>query len=692
MGITPPPRRPHNPLDLPVVLARAPHGDSDAVRGVRRRGFLALLLTLVLAAGLVPTAPLQAFGDPQSQGTDGGCTWTYNDVNKQLTIAPAPNGDGRLRESRTGINRGWLNNASGATSIVVENGVTASGNMGELFMGMAAATSITLPDGFDKGITNARGLFQMCSSLETLLLPAGFGGSITDASGMFSTCSSLKNLTLPDDFGGSINNANSMFADCSALESLTLPDGFGVALTSSDDMLSSCSHLVRVDLGENCNGVVLTRVPAAAEGDYLGTWVRLVDDPDVTYDKGKAPSDLQADYEDAEKPKSVYVRQHVALTVPDKPQAGTSVKADAIYITISVSAPVDVFVFYSLDGANWQQEPPSFSGLSPYTAYDKIQVRYSSPAYKNASTTTLSATTLGLITYKSNGGSGTTKPTEGIQFASSALAAECTFEHAPSPSTQYKFKEWNTSPDGTGTSYHPGDPVPFKEGGDTLYAIWKEYQPPVITTADLPTAKTGELYSQKLTASGTEPVAWSVSSGELPAGLTLSSDGVISGTPSAKGAFPFTVKAVNEYHDPATADFSITVVGPPVITSSSLPDATAGSPYRQELSATGYPETFTWTLKPGSTLPEGLSLSANGIISGTPRATGTATFTVQVANGFAPDAAKEFSLKVNDRKTPVALVATGDNVAGPTAGLVTLLLFCAASITVLSLRLRTRRR
>lgn len=769
MGITPPPRRPHNSLDLPVMIARAPHGGSDAVRGVRR-GFLALLLALVLAAGLVPTAPSQAFGDVPYSGTDGGCTWEYNARTASLTIAPSPGKSGYLNEAP--VSRSWRTYSDSATSIIVEDGVFAKGNMQGLFAEMVAATSITLPENFDQGITNMSSMFSNCQALETILLPNGFGSAGTDMQNMFSGCQVLKNISLPGGFGSVTENTQDMFSGCQALESVTLPEGFGNKANVTD-MFLKCSALSSVKLGQNCNENILAQVPADTWNDYLGTWVRR--DEKLSYNDGKLPSELPDDYERVGKLASEYMRQHVASTVPPEPQAGTSVKAHSIGITILASPPVDAFVFYSLYGDNWQEDPPRFMGLSPYTAYGKIQVRYSGPAYKNASTTTLSATTLGLITYEPNGGSGITKPTEGKRNDSSALAAECAFTRAPYESTQYKFKEWNTSSDGTGTSYQPGEAVDFERGGNTLYAVWKEYRPPHITTTDLPFAMTGELYSQALAASGTEPVAWSVASGELPAGLSLSADGIISGTPSTKGASSFAVEAANDY-GADTADFSITVVGPPVITvsdtlpateagkpyrfsfasddnsaswsaetdalpdglslapdgklsgtphdsgfytfsvkatnehgsttqafhlavsghpvitTSSLPDAAVGSPYSQKLSATGYPETFTWTLKPGSTLPEGLSLSADGIISGTPCATGTATITVQAANGVAPDAAKELSLKVNDRKTPVALVATGDDVAGPTAGLVALLLFCAASITVLSLRLRARRR
>jgi len=69
--------------------------------------------------------------------------------------------------------------------------------------------------------------------------------------------------------------------------------------------------------------------------------------------------------------------------------------------------------------------------------------------------------------------------------------------------------------------------------------------PPAITTTTLPNGNMSTAYTQTLTATGYIPVTWSLSSGSLPTGLVLSSDGTISGTPTTAGNFNFTVKAEN---------------------------------------------------------------------------------------------------------------------------------------------------
>ncbi|MCL2456993.1 MAG: putative Ig domain-containing protein, partial [Defluviitaleaceae bacterium] len=84
---------------------------------------------------------------------------------------------------------------------------------------------------------------------------------------------------------------------------------------------------------------------------------------------------------------------------------------------------------------------------------------------------------------------------------------------------------------------------------------------PVITTATLPAAEINKPYTQTLAATGGS-VSWSVSEGNLPNGLSLSSDGIISGTPTAAGNFIFTARAANAIGN-ASRNFSLTINAPP---------------------------------------------------------------------------------------------------------------------------------
>jgi type VI secretion system secreted protein VgrG len=91
---------------------------------------------------------------------------------------------------------------------------------------------------------------------------------------------------------------------------------------------------------------------------------------------------------------------------------------------------------------------------------------------------------------------------------------------------------------------------------------------PVITIspATLPTGFVGVPYSQTLTPSGgTAPYVFTVAAGTLPPGLTLTPGGVLSGTPTAQGTFPVTIRATDAHGCVADRPYSILVV-PPVPT------------------------------------------------------------------------------------------------------------------------------
>jgi hypothetical protein len=118
------------------------------------------------------------------------------------------------------------------------------------------------------------------------------------------------------------------------------------------------------------------------------------------------------------------------------------------------------------------------------------------------------------------------------------------------------------TPTGTGSSFtlqlaDPGIPSTSQALSITINAA---LTPPSITTTSLPSGTQNTAYSATLTATGgTTPYIWSIVSGSLPAGLTLSSTGVISGTPSATGSASFTAQVTSANSLTATAGLSITI-------------------------------------------------------------------------------------------------------------------------------------
>lgn len=104
----------------------------------------------------------------------------------------------------------------------------------------------------------------------------------------------------------------------------------------------------------------------------------------------------------------------------------------------------------------------------------------------------------------------------------------------------------------------------------------------MVTTTSLPDGTVNSAYRASLRAAGGVTLyTWSVSSGSLPAGLTLSPSGAFAGTPTDTGTFDFTVLVTDSALQPATVSqaLSITVVLPLMLTTTSLPDGTVDTDY-----------------------------------------------------------------------------------------------------------------
>lgn len=130
-------------------------------------------------------------------------------------------------------------------------------------------------------------------------------------------------------------------------------------------------------------------------------------------------------------------------------------------------------------------------------------------------------------------------------------------------------------------------------GGDKITGTVK--YAPVITTESLPGGTVGTAYSQALAADGTAPISWSATSGALPAGLTLSSDGKITGTPTTAGTSTFTVTATNASGSASKA-FTITVNYQPttITTQPKNVAVTVGQPAAFTVAATGSNLAYRW--------------------------------------------------------------------------------------------------
>ncbi len=168
-----------------------------------------------------------------------------------------------------------------------------------------------------------------------------------------------------------------------------------------------------------------------------------------------------------------------------------------------------------------------------------------------------------------------------------------------------------------------------------LGTITNDDVPVTVNPATLPNGTVATTYSQTVTASGgTGSYSFAVSAGALPAGLTLTPAGVLSGTPTAGGTFNFTITATDSSAFPGpfagSRAYTVAISAPTIVLSATtLAGGTLGSPYSAAITAaSGGTAPYSYVVTAGA-LPGSLSLNpSTGAITGTPSALGTFNFTI----------------------------------------------------------------
>jgi hypothetical protein len=170
---------------------------------------------------------------------------------------------------------------------------------------------------------------------------------------------------------------------------------------------------------------------------------------------------------------------------------------------------------------------------------------------------------------------------------------------------------------------------------------------PEITLDDtLPAATVGTAYTGTVTASnGASPYTYAVTSGSLPTGLSLASNGAITGTPSASGTFDFTITATDANGCTGARAYSVSSSCPSITLDDTLPDGTTGASYTGTVTASGGTAAYAYAVTSGA-LPTGLSLASNGAITGTPTAAGTFTPTITATDAHGCTGSRAYSISI----------------------------------------------
>jgi len=171
---------------------------------------------------------------------------------------------------------------------------------------------------------------------------------------------------------------------------------------------------------------------------------------------------------------------------------------------------------------------------------------------------------------------------------------------------------------------------------------------PNILTTYLPDWTEGHPYSQMIVAEGgTPPYDFSDKNSDLvPTGLSLASDGALTGTPSRTGFIYFTAMVVDDSSYSDEVPYNIFINPAVEITTSHIPDRTAGTPFSVQLEATGGTGSLVWSDKNGDLAGTGLSINHGGQVAGNP-VEGVVSFTAVATDGVGATSEVLYTFDVN---------------------------------------------
>jgi hypothetical protein len=158
-----------------------------------------------------------------------------------------------------------------------------------------------------------------------------------------------------------------------------------------------------------------------------------------------------------------------------------------------------------------------------------------------------------------------------------------------------------------------------------------------------PAAEVGLPFRGSLLGTGGQgPYTWSATG--APAGLNVSADGTISGTPTRAGSYTLSAHIVDATGAASNVQVKLIVRPRLAIASSRLPAASSGHRYRAQLKLRGGIAPFRWS---AAGLPRGVKLAARtGSLAGTPASAGTFRVRVRVRDALGAVSTKTLPLTI----------------------------------------------
>ncbi len=196
--------------------------------------------------------------------------------------------------------------------------------------------------------------------------------------------------------------------------------------------------------------------------------------------------------------------------------------------------------------------------------------------------------------------------------------------------------------------------------------------PLAFTTASLPNGTVGAAYSAGLAGTGgTASYTYAVTSGALPAGLTLQSSGALSGTPTVAGNYTVGVTLTDAAGRTALRSFPLTISAVSSgssavsIQPSTLSNGTVGAWFGYNFSASGGVAPYQWNIASGS-IPTGLTFESSGSLYGSPSAAGTYAFDVRARSASGSETTQRYVVTIAGTTGSTGTGSTGSTGTGST--------------------------